>query len=71
MADVVGNILGDNNLTDTYGKSVKLGDFITDENGNIGKIIEYYGDGALVDFGKQIGKDRIGYGDRFIKGKKW
>ncbi len=66
--DPVGKILG-NGLTDMYGRIVKKGSVITDENGNKGKVIELYDDRALVDFGREIGKDMIYIGERFTLGK--
>jgi len=59
-------------MTDIFGTTLSVGDFIVDENGNVGKIINIQHDErALVDFGKSIGTDMVYIGEKIKKGKYW
>jgi len=58
-------------MEDIYGKTIKIGEKLIDENGNVGKLLEDYGDRGIVDFGKGVGKDAVYFGDRIKKGIKW
>ena len=71
---VVNNILGNKgkqSIEDWYGKIVYVGNYITDENGNVGKVTQITNDTAIVNFGKNIGSDAVYSGSRIKKGKSW